>query len=505
MRIYWWSCAAILSVLLLTGCAEEEVPVAEGNQVQPQAVTGEEDVTAVGQGEPVVQGDIPRMSVPELMRAYQKDLKPTVREYYDKPITVTGLVIFKKKSLPHDYIRLEGLRESRERLAGEHGSFDLKCFLREGQEEKWAGLLRNQRVTVTGVLDWYGEEPEYKLHLDNCEIVKVEDTPQTIPPADEWPVPGEEQSYDAIEALIKRLKALGVQTALSFSMEGWQSTHRYIDVKLETEHFAADHEIWKVLAEVRVPVKLWIPGDASREAKSAEAYRLVGGIPWLWQLNLSSCEAVDDSVVKSLSGLKWLRWLDLEGSSVTDAGLVHLSKHKYLTHLDLDFAGGITDTGIQHLADLEYLEYLGLSQATIGESGMKVLSQFPRLQVLSLGYTKLPANGFQVFSADSPLWYLILPGAENVDAALKGMPRLLLLSTVDLNESDATIDGVRELKGSAELNRFSASKSPVGDEVVDVLLTCPHLSEIYLKDSQVTEAGMQRLREKFPDANITPE
>ncbi len=88
---------------------------------------------------------------------------------------------------------------------------------------------------------------------------------------------------------------------------------------------------------------------------------------------LTRLQGVDqDYLDGSYVGLEKLRSLYLDGSDVTDAGLVNLKSLTNLKRLDLSFTQ-VTDAGLVHLKGLTKLKYLGLNRTQVTDEGVKKL------------------------------------------------------------------------------------------------------------------------------------
>lgn len=121
-----------------------------------------------------------------------------------------------------------------------------------------------------------------------------------------------------------------------------------------------------------------------------------------------------------MSGLTSLEELDLSDTSVSGAGLRHLSKMKQLQSLDISYSGlqdpvlgnmavlctwirmtdgvlchaaGVTDEGLHHLSVLTSLTRLNADNRTISDEGARLLASLVSLQHLDLFGAKITDSG----------------------------------------------------------------------------------------------------------------
>ena len=85
--------------------------------------------------------------------------------------------------------------------------------------------------------------------------------------------------------------------------------------------------------------------------------------------------------------------VDLQGTRVTDDGLVCLKGLANLKVLHLYATYEITDAGLAHLKGLTNLTYLNFSNANISDVGIAHLKGLTNLEQLILEYTKVTGAG----------------------------------------------------------------------------------------------------------------
>jgi hypothetical protein len=126
-----------------------------------------------------------------------------------------------------------------------------------------------------------------------------------------------------------------------------------------------------------------------------EGLRAVGELEGLTWLNLGCCFLVRDRGVQALVELNALTWLNLgDCSLVTDEGLRAVAELKALTWLDLDGCSLVTDEGLRAVAELPNLTDLFLTATSVTDAGLRHLSSLEKLVYINLGYcdTSEPAE-----------------------------------------------------------------------------------------------------------------
>jgi hypothetical protein len=115
--------------------------------------------------------------------------------------------------------------------------------------------------------------------------------------------------------------------------------------------------------------------------------------------DLAYAQATDESL-PTLEGFRQLHYLDLRGTSVTDAGLVHLKKAEKLESLTL--SAGVTDAGMAHLSGLTNLRCLSLTGTKVTDSGLEQIAGLPQLETLYVADTQITDGGASHFQERFP-------------------------------------------------------------------------------------------------------
>ena len=198
------------------------------------------------------------------------------------------------------------------------------------------------------------------------------------------------------------------------------------------------------------------------------------GLTGLQSLYLAGTKITDGGLVH-LKGLTRLQWLDLSGTQITDAGLVHL---KGLTGLQSLFLADtqITDAGLAHLKGLTGLQKLYVANTQITDTGLVHLKGLTGLRMLNVAYTQITDVGL---------------------GHLKGLTGLQLLFLSD----KITDAGVEHLKGLTGL-QYLWLGGKITDAGIEHLKGLTGLQFLGLSGTQVTDAGVQRLKQSLPNLTI---
>jgi hypothetical protein len=136
-------------------------------------------------------------------------------------------------------------------------------------------------------------------------------------------------------------------------------------------------------------------------------YRNSGQVPST-SLTLDHQMTMTDAEMTLVGKCRKLMKLNLESTSVSDAGLVHL---KELQDLEVFTISGpnFTGSGIEHLRDLPKLKDLRLDRSGITDDTLKLIAGLKNLTDLSLGATNITDAGLQHLHGHPKLAEVLLP------------------------------------------------------------------------------------------------
>jgi Leucine-rich repeat (LRR) protein len=234
------------------------------------------------------------------------------------------------------------------------------------------------------------------------------------------------------------------------------------------------------------------------------------GFGSLISLSLSGCPGVTDRGIAQLEALTSLKRIFLDGTSVTPPGLRTFREATPNTEIHVDPAtlsgfrsigerirnGSwdddynlvslkihetvVLDSVLEELTnrpDTRGIQWLELYRTTISERGMKHVADLKELESLSLGGTPVSAAGL---------------------AHISTLPNLRSLS---LWGTQLTDEDLVHLKGMTNLEYLSLG-TPITDSGLVHLTALQNLQRLDVSKTNVTAAGLQRLKRSLPELKV---
>jgi hypothetical protein len=248
----------------------------------------------------------------------------------------------------------------------------------------------------------------------------------------------------------------------------------------------------------------------------------VNELPQLRSLSIW-CKNVTNNSLARLKDLTGLHKLNLSTTPIDDGALVHLRGMKELGELNLTNVGSITqfrsitDKGLEHLQGLTKLEVLLIPNSRITGQGMAFLAKMPNLRVLDLFHTNLDDVGLGHLKGHEKLEVLRMSGTRFTDEGLVALAGLKHLRELDLGFSKLTDRGMVHLRDLRELRRLNLSSTAVTeagmvhlagltrlthlelgkntDAGLAHLANCKQLQQLTASGEGITDAGLMHLRE----------
>jgi Leucine-rich repeat (LRR) protein len=249
---------------------------------------------------------------------------------------------------------------------------------------------------------------------------------------------------------------------------------------------------------------------------------------------------INNDALKNIGRFSSLEVLNLEGTNVTDEGLVYISNLPKLKVLTI--IGNNTDAGLSNLKESKHLEDLVFFSPEITDKGLANLKDIPTLKKLSISTFKVTREGiedllkvkpnleisFSLSAADDEEMAkvkgrrctIIYAGPKVTDAGLanlEGMNSLKELYLInntrftaaglnylkdlnklewlDLRDTQITDEGLAYLKGLSSLKRLDLSNTKVGDAGLVHIKELKSLDSLFLSDTQVTDTGLVNLKD----------
>lgn len=244
---------------------------------------------------------------------------------------------------------------------------------------------------------------------------------------------------------LKRLKLIGTKiTNAGLAKLRQLMPNCSIEIYEESLDMASSNAIDKFTEKALIECIESIGGDLIRDTE--QPGQPVQGVIF------NNCANDDDLVL--LQGIPELKTLVLVNTKVTDLGLEHLKKIPSLRMLFIRECE-ISDAGLIQLQALPLLQWLSLTETKVSDDGLAHLKKFPALQILSLD--------FNDNITDAGLMHI------------KDLPKILILY---LNYSQLTDVGLSYFEGLSQLQ------------------------QIDLTGTYVTNAGVQKLRQKLPNCEV---
>jgi len=243
-----------------------------------------------------------------------------------------------------------------------------------------------------------------------------------------------------------------------------------------------------------------------------------------------------------------LRSVDLTNTPTSDTALAAFATHPTLASLNLSRTK-VTAEGMRHVVKMKQLQALYLDDAAIGDEGLEILVDAPKLKILNLGEFKrvsrrgwaaigrmrqlevLTARGWigeqieelaaapklKSLAVGDPLFMdaggmqlgklkhlrnLVLRSARIGDASMPAIGSLPALETLDLDGTGVTDAGMAHLAGLPALKLLALNGTRVGDDGLLKLAKIMTLETLYMRGTRVTDDGIRKFKAMRPTAEV---
>jgi|688.fasta_scaffold75647_3 Leucine-rich repeat (LRR) protein len=255
--------------------------------------------------------------------------------------------------------------------------------------------------------------------------------------------------------------------------------------------------------------------------------RAIGKMSGLQELDLGGT-SLRGQHAASLGQVPHLAKLAMSDSRLDDEGLRIIATLHGLRSLDVERCAAISDDGVRALGALSDLQELRVSNRSLTDRGIAVVSQLPDLRVVAAGGSTFSAAGLDSLRECKQLRELCLrysrqdrepqfvaavmqrvEGIESLEklevsglrqtadslATLHRLPRLEALTLCFSDLDDEAVDALSSLKSLRSLDlRFNERLT---DDAVDSLLRCDHLADIWVTSGELSSDGVTRLGKRF--------
>ncbi|QDT01757.1 Leucine Rich repeats (2 copies) [Rubripirellula lacrimiformis] len=191
--------------------------------------------------------------------------------------------------------------------------------------------------------------------------------------------------------------------------------------------------------------------------------------------------------VEALSKLTHLQSLSLWGTTVDDDDIDHLAGLANLRTIDLTFTD-VTGESLRALSSLKNLLSIRLEGCDVKDEHLAPVTEMPQLAMLYLGRTNVTDAGL---------------------THLRGLKNLNLLQLSDCTITDSGLASLGDLPViqhlwlSKTIRYGTGDRSNLTDNSIDYLASLDTLIDLQIADSQLTDAGLERLRDGLPKAKVS--
>ena len=205
---------------------------------------------------------------------------------------------------------------------------------------------------------------------------------------------------------------------------------------------------------------------------------------------------VDDAGAARLRGLDRLLSIDLTGANATDETLKILSELPNLEAVTLSWHK-YTDEGLKLLGRLKKLIHLGLEGTRLTDATLAGFSDLENAEFLHFGRTFVRGPGLVHLAKMCKANTLLLDHAPIDDAGLAFLPDLQGLRILNLSDTKITDAGLKTLSRFPQLVQLHLSNTQVSGTGLAHLAVMTNLRRLGLSGTKLDDAGLANLPE-FP-------
>jgi internalin A len=213
--------------------------------------------------------------------------------------------------------------------------------------------------------------------------------------------------------------------------------------------------------------------------------------------------------------------LTLLGTSVTDEGVRSLATMKQLRRLSLS-GTRITDEALETIGTLRKLQILSVSDCQLTDAGMRQIAKLPELKSLYLNHTPISIEGIKnlkplklidldlgsneafndeclatIVSQWPQLEDLLLGDTRVTGDGLKFLPKLKHLTVLSISTLRLTDKDMEPVIKTRSLESIDLVANFITDRTLDRLATMPHLGYVDIEQCpNVTRAGVKVLEDR---------
>lgn len=141
--------------------------------------------------------------------------------------------------------------------------------------------------------------------------------------------------------------------------------------------------------------------------------KFIGQQTLLGHIDADRADLNDDWLIE-LPAMDRLTFLSLdETEGITDAGIVHIARHKNIEHLFLSYTH-LTDEGLKAIQTIRTLKRVWMEKTKISDAGMEGFRQIPGIEEIGIAYTEVTNEGLMRLSDISSLKKVGVKGCSNI-------------------------------------------------------------------------------------------
>lgn len=165
--------------------------------------------------------------------------------------------------------------------------------------------------------------------------------------------------------------------------------------------------------------------------------------------------------------------------------------------------GKVKDDDVTFVGELTGLEHLDLRYTQVGDAALARLAPLVELRKLMLSGTQVSDTGLKTVGKMPKLQALYLSGTEVGDAGLAHLTGLGRIEELNLSQCKRVSDaGCASLAAMTSLRQLNLTGTQIGDKGLMQLAALRHLTGLYLHGTQVSDGGVDKLRETLPECRI---
>ncbi len=200
----------------------------------------------------------------------------------------------------------------------------------------------------------------------------------------------------------------------------------------------------------------------------------------------------DSQTFKTLAGFSALSKLTIDRSSPSAEDFAQLKGLKNLKYLGLKLAT-LTDEGIEVLSEFPVLEQIRCGQTRIGDAELTHLAKLKTLKAIDLtDCNRVTVEGVRTLSNCPNLEFLRVWGPSIGDDSLQVIGKMKSLRVLGLQDTKISDEGFKYL-ADLDLQDIHLFRTLIGDETLRVIAEMPNVTALNLRDSLISDQGIEYL------------